>query len=100
MNELIDGSLFEESDQMESAMEAEKDTVTPGIITSTSAVTATSAAGLTIDLHLSATKEWCRKFLEADPSQRSILLCGFLEDFADGVEGISISFSEPKYREL
>ena len=59
-----------------------------------------SESHLVMDLRLStSSKTWCRKFIEASPSQRAVMLSLALEEFNDGVEGVFISFSEPTYHE-
>lgn len=113
MPELTDGTLFEEAEEAREAPVLDtvtgERTVSDGQpVAMLRAVIADSQAqkpnptqfALHMDLQLvSSRREWCRRFQEASPEERSILLVRFLEDFADGVEGISVSFSEPKYHE-
>ncbi len=48
-----------------------------------------------MDIRLTTTREWCREFKQASPSQRAVMLSVVMDLFNDGQEGIDISFSEP-----
>lgn len=91
--------MFPYTDDTESTAEEELETAVVAPIQEpregTSAATADSHS-LNMDIHLTASKEWCQKFKYADPASRSILLSQLLDAFSDGVEGVYVSFSEPK----
>lgn len=47
------------------------------------------------DVWIETSQMWVKKFKEADPSARSLMLIELLEAFADGQDGVQVSFSEP-----
>jgi len=54
---------------------------------------------LKMDVNITIGGDWCKRFQEASPSERSIMLAGLMDAFNDGQEGIELSFSEPVINE-
>lgn len=51
---------------------------------------------LRFDVNLSVdSAEWPKRFVQASPSERAVMLSQIMDAFNDGEAGIELSFSEP-----